>query len=360
MNDSAVDPRIKKFLSEQEDFLIDRYSNKGGFGELYFGKRNILGDRVALKFYNVKDGSGHEEAKLLLTITHDNILPILDARMIDDEISFYLTPEMSGGDLQNIIDNYIVDTTIGIEIVTNILKALTELHKNGNSLVHRDLKTGNILVDLKDGVKTYLADFGTIRKLSNNQDYVAASTYSFLYRPCEALLNNKYFKTSDIYQVGIILYQVLGGKFPMKTPHEWLTPRELKKYYSFSTDGERFDFLRFTLNNLIIKGKLLNFDSLPPFINARLKTIIKKATDIDQTKRFQSTSEFMKALFDYQKTAKTWWLESDVINAICPKSKTKYKIFKDKGGFLMKHSKDGINWRKKSQGTLKELLKELE
>lgn len=360
MNDSAVDPRIKKFLSEQEDFLIDRYSNKGGFGELYFGKRKILGDRVALKFYNIKDGSGHEEAKLLQAITHENILPILDARMIDDEISFYLTPEMSGGDLQNIIDNYIVDTSTGIEIITNILKALTELHKNGNSLVHRDLKTGNILVHLNDGVKTYLADFGTIRKLPDNQDYVAASTYSFLYRPCEALLHNKYFRTSDIYQVGVILYQVLGGSFPMKTPHEWLNARELKKYYSFPTDGERFDYLRFTLNNLIIKGKLLDFDSLPIFVNSRLKSIIKKAISIDHNKRFQSTSEFMKALFDYQKTAKKWWIESDIVFAICPKSKTNYKIFKNKKNFIMQHSKDGINWRKKSEGSLKELIKKLE
>ena len=89
MNDSAVDPRIKKFIAEQQDITIDRYSNKGGFGELYFGKRKILDDRVALKFYKVEDGNGHEEAKLLKKITHENILPILDARIIDDEISFY-------------------------------------------------------------------------------------------------------------------------------------------------------------------------------------------------------------------------------------------------------------------------------
>ena len=253
-----------------------------------------------------------------------------------------------------------VDTGIGIEIIVNILKALTELHKNGNSLVHRDLKTGNILVDLKEGVKTYLADFGTIRKLPDNQDYVAASTYSFFYRPCEALLDNKYYKESDIYQVGIILFQVLGGKFPIKTPLEWLTPREYKKYYSYSTDGERSDYLRVTINNLIVKGKLLNFDSLPIYVNSRLKSIIKKATSIDYSKRYQSTPEFMKALFDYQKTAKKWWFESDVIYAICPKSKMKYRIFKDKKNYIMQHSKDGINWRKKSDGILKELLKELE
>lgn len=360
MNDSAVDPRIKKFLSEQEDIQIDRYSNKGGFGELYFGMRKILGDRVALKFYNIKDGSGHEEAILLKTINHENILPIFDARMIDDEISFYLTPEMSGGDLQNIIDTYIINTNIAIEIISNVLKALTELHKNGNSLLHRDLKTGNILVDLKDGVKTYLADFGTIIKLPNNQDYVTASTYSFFYRPCEALLENKYYKESDIYQVGIILYQTLGGFFPIKNPHEWLNSRELKKLNSFTSDGEKIDFLRFTINDLIVKGKLLNYDSLPQFINNKLKSIIKKATSNDYTKRYKSTSEFLKAIFDYQKTAKIWWQNNDIIFAVCPKSKMNYRIIKDNKIYILQHCKNGVNWRKKSEGSLKELIKSLE
>lgn len=360
MDDSAVDPRIKKFLADQEDILIDRYSSKGGFGELYFGKRKILGDRVALKFYNLKDGSGHEEAKLLKTITHENILPIYDARMIDDEISFYLTPEMSGGDLQNIIDSYIVDTNVGLEIILNVLKALTELHKNGNSLLHRDLKTGNILVDLKNGIKTYLADFGTIKKLPNNKDFVSASTYSFLYRPYEALIDDKYFKESDIYQVGIILYQILGGKFPMKNPIEWLNPRELKKHNSLSNDIEKLDYLRFTINNLIIKGKILDTDSLPIFVNNKLKSIIKKATTLDYSKRYNSTSEFSKAIFDYQKNAKIWWNENDIIYATCPKKKTKFRIIKEKKIFILQHSKNGIAWRKKSEGILKDLIKEIE
>lgn len=360
MNDSAVDPRIRKFLAEQEDYSIDRYSSKGGFGELYFGQRKILNDRVALKFYNIKDGSGHEEAKLLKEISHENILPIFDARIIDDEISFYLTPEMSGGDLQNIIDNYTYNTQVAIEIVINILKALTELHKSGNSLVHRDLKTGNILVDLKDGVKTYLADFGTIKKIPSNEDHVNASTYSFLYRPCEALLENKYYKESDIYQVGIILYQVLGGSFPMKNLLDWLNPREVKKFNNFATDIQKNDFFRFTINNLIVKGKLLNLDSLPIFINKRLKSIIKKSTSNDYKVRYNSTSEFLKALFDYQKTAKIWWIETDIIHAFCPKKKTYFRIIKDKKEYILQHGKDGVNWRKKSSGNIKDLIKELE
>lgn len=53
MNDSAVNPIIKKFVREQKDISIDRYSDKGAYGELYFGTRNVFGDRVALKFYQL-------------------------------------------------------------------------------------------------------------------------------------------------------------------------------------------------------------------------------------------------------------------------------------------------------------------
>lgn len=360
MNDSAVDPRIRQFITEQRDIIIDRYSNKGGFGELYFGKRIILGDRVALKFYNLNDGSGHEEAQLLKKISHENILPILDARIIDKDISFYLTPEMSGGDLQNIIDKFIVPTDISIEIIVNVLKALTELHKDGNRMVHRDLKTGNVLVDLNDGVKTYLADFGTIRKIPKEDNFVNASTYSFLYRPYEALIENKYYIESDIYQVGIILYQVLGGKFPMNTPIEWLTARELKKYNQLPTDLEKSDYLRFCLNNLIVKCKILDLNSLPVYIPTRLKTIIKKATSVDYNKRYKSTSEFIKALFDYQKIAKIWWIESDVIYAKCPKKKVFYRILKSDPNYILQQSKDKTNWRKKAEGKLKRMIEEIE
>jgi serine/threonine protein kinase len=167
MNDSAVNPIIKKFVREQKDILIDRYSDKGAYGELYFGTRIVFGDRVALKFYQLDaSGNGHEEAQLLKNISHENILPIIDARILDSDIAYYLTPEMSGGDLQNVIDKFTIPSDVGVTICQNILKGLNELHKDPNRMVHRDLKTYNILVDLKNGVETYLADFGTIKKFN--------------------------------------------------------------------------------------------------------------------------------------------------------------------------------------------------
>lgn len=169
MKDGAVNPIIKDFVRTHPDITIDRYSSKGGFGELYFGTRNILGDRVALKFYQLDpSGGGHEEPQLLQEIKHPNILDIHDARILDSDIAYYLTPEISGGDLQNVIENYIVSTGTSISILQGVLKGLTELHKNPRNLVHRDLKTGNILIDKNDG-KAYLADFGTIKKNTRRQ-----------------------------------------------------------------------------------------------------------------------------------------------------------------------------------------------
>lgn len=345
MKDDAVNPIIRDFIRTQSDIDIDRYSDKGGFGELYFGKRKIFDDRVALKFYVLDaNGEGHEEPILLKQIIHDNILKLIDARIIDDRIAYYLTPEISGGDLQNIIDNYVLPTEKAISIIQGVLKGLIELHKPPLNLVHRDLKTYNVLVDKNDG-KAYLADFGTIKKIPDGQDYVSASKYSFLYRPSEVILENKYTKQSDLYQMGIILYQVLGGHFPMKKPHEWLNGRKLLKYNQLNP-FEQQTFLGNHLEEIIVKGKIIDLDTLPIFVSKKLKTIIKTATNPDINKRFSTCADFLKALFDYQKNSKDWWVDNDVIHATNKKTKRNYRIVKRNKELVTEWSNATTAWRK--------------
>ena len=146
----------------------------------------------------------------------------------------------------------------------------------------------------------------------------------------------------------------------MNTPIEWLTARELKKYNQLLTDIERHEYLRLCLNDLIVKGKILDLNSLPVYIQTKLKSIIKKATSIDYNKRYKSTSEFIKDLFDYQKTAKIWWIESDIIYAKCPKKKIYYRILKNYPNYILQQSKDNTNWRKKAEGKLKNMIEEIE
>ncbi|MFH0733625.1 MAG: protein kinase [bacterium] len=350
MKDDAVSPIIKDFINSQNDIVIDRYVGKGAFGELYFGQRTILGDRVALKFYQLENtAEDHIEPILLKAITHDNILPIIDAKVIDNKIAYYLTPEISGGDLQNIIDKFILKTDVAVNIIQGVLMGLNELHKEPRNLVHRDLKTLNILVD-KNNAKPYLADFGTVKQIPNGQNYISASKFTFLYCPAEALLSYQYYKQSDIYQVGIILYQALGGFFPMKDPIKWLDTRAQNKLNSIN-DFEKPLYLRNYIEKLIISGKILKPASLPLYVNNKMIKIIKCATNVDINKRYKNCSEFLKALYEYQKNAKSWWIENDIIHSSYLKKNVNYRIVKRKNQYVVEAKTTQVDWRKKADFT---------
>jgi len=327
MKDDHVDPLIRDFVRSQSDIDIDRYSGKGGFGELYFGSRKILGDRVALKFYALDPmGKAHEEPIILKEIAHENIIPIVDARILNSQIAYYLTPEISGGDLQNVIDHDTLSTGDAIRIIQGVLKGLNELHKSPRHLVHRDLKTSNILIDKATG-QSFLADFGSVKKIPTGSEYVTASKFSFLYRPPEVVVDGHYYKQSDIYQVGIILYQVLGGWFPLNRSEKWIPMKFIGKYNQLSPVDQQV-FLNNIIDEMIVKGKLLNLDSLPNYINKRLKSIIRSATAADIKNRYANCADFLKALYNYQKDSKSWKEDNGIIYAYSEKKKKDYRISK--------------------------------
>lgn len=357
MGDESVDEIIKDFIALQNDIVIDRYSGNGANGELYFGQRKLLADRVALKFYYYnKDVSTHNEPLILKSIQDNNILKIFDAKIIHKQYAYFLTPEISGGDLKYYMDNNIMSLMDAINITQGILKGLTKLHQAPNNLLHRDLKPKNILVD--QITKTpYIADFGSVKFISDSQDSVVASKSTQIYRPNEAIINNTYNRQSDIYQVGIIFFQLLRGRFP-EAPFEWLDERQKVKFLKITgSEFERWQFLDNAIDDLIVKNKLLNYDSLPNYVNNKIKAIIKTATHKDLNKRYSSCSEFIKDLYDIKKKNKDWWIDSGEIFA-SKGIKKYYKIGIDKKGYLLQVSKNQINWTKdnKHDGSLQSII----
>src|SRR5690554_22827 len=183
IKDTDADEPVKLFVREQTDVSIDRYSDTGANGFLYFGKRNILKDRVALKFYYYNSHiSSHQEPLLLKEVKHDNILEIYDAKIINEQYAYFLTPEISGGDLHKYIEKNIISTNTAITITQGILKGLSELHKMPNNFVHRDLKPNNILID-NETKNPFIADFGSIKKIPDSKNSVVASKNTFIYKP---------------------------------------------------------------------------------------------------------------------------------------------------------------------------------
>ncbi len=351
IKDDQVDEPIRKFVREQDDIIIDKYSAGGANGELYFGTRKVLNDRVALKFYYYNsDISSHQEPLLLKEIEHDNILKIYDAKIIDNQYAYFLTPEISGGDLQKFIDGNVISTKQALHITQGILKGLSELHKN--DFVHRDLKPNNVLID-NSNFNVFIADFGSIKKITNNSS-VVASKNTFIYKPYEAIINGVYHKQSDIYQVGIILFQLLNGNFPLAAA-DWLNVRQRKKLDKIVGQFEQWKYIEEIINQKIIKGKLLDLKSLPVFVDTSLKRIIRTATNSDLSKRFANCAEFLKAIYDYLKGAVDWWREDGIIYA--KKKSLFYRIYKSKKGYVLETSRNNLNWRKdnKHNGTLKSI-----
>ncbi len=360
IKDTNVDEPIKEFVRFQEDVDIDRYSDIGANGDLYFGTRKILNDRVALKFYFYNSHiSSHQEPLLLKEVKHENILEIYDAKIINEQYAYFLTPEINGGDLQKFINTNIISTATAVSITQGILKGLSELHKNTNDFVHRDLKPNNILID-KYSLQPFIADFGSIKKIPEASESVVASKSTFIYKPYESIIDGEYYKQSDIYQVGVILFQLLGGSFPLAAA-DWLSDRQKNKLNKISGNFEQWQFIEECINQKIVKSKLLDFNTLPQYISKKLKGIIRIATNADKDKRYQTCAEFLKALFDYQKSAKDWWIDDDVIFAN-GKGKQTFKIYKDKKGYVLEVRKNGNAWRRdnKHTGRLKDIIEKLQ
>ena len=360
IKDDQADEAIKKFVRLQSDIEIDKYSDVGANGELYFGKRQILNDRVALKFYYYNANvSSHQEPLLLKEVKHENILEIYDAKIIDNQYAYFLTPEISGGDLQRYIERNVISTKNAITIIQGILKGLAELHKEPNNFVHRDLKPNNILID-KISLKPFIGDFGSIKKIPDSKNSVVASKNTFIYKPYEAVIDNVYCKQSDIYQIGIVLFQLLNGHFP-KIFADWLNEKQRIKLSKVKGSFEQWEYIEECINRKIVGGTLLDYKSLPQYIDDKLIRIIKTATQIDLSKRFSNCAEFLKALFDYSKNAKNWWFEDDIIYVI-DKKQTISKIYKSKKGYEIESKKHKGNWRKDNnhKGTLKDIMENLQ
>jgi len=293
INDDIASDSVKKFVRENRDILIYEFVNRGNNGDVYFGKRVKLGDEVVLKFYFSNDNyDDKEEAVILNQIDHPNILKIYDLKFFPPFFAYFLSPKIKGGDLQNVIDSNGVSTRTALKIIEGILMGLTEFHSK-HQLVHRDLKPGNILIS-SDNLTPIIADLGAVKKIKNANDPVTASKSTFLYLPPESVIKNEYYYESDIYQVGIILFQMLGGSFHLENPSMWCNKKEKKELDQICIPSKKQEKLDEIITNKIRSGKLIDSSTLPAHLDQNFKKVINKATNFHYEKRYSNPSLFLK------------------------------------------------------------------
>ncbi|ETZ22184.1 protein kinase [Pedobacter sp. V48] len=345
LNDEGCVETIRQFVRSNPDIEVYEYIRRGCNGDVYFGKRKKMGDDVVLKFYwSHPNYDETEESVILHKIKNDNVLEIKECRFLPPNFAYFLTPKISGGDLQGVIDSRPVSSKEALEIVAGILMGLTELHSN-HSLVHRDLKPGNILIDIAIN-KPIIADLGAVKKIEQADGFVTASKSTYLFLPPESIKKNEYYFESDIYQVGIILYQLLNGFFPINEPIKWLSKKEENQLNTIRNAEQRDLKFNEIIANKIARGSLITSSTIPTYLDPIYKRIIDKATHVNYKQRFKNPSFFLKEIHKALRETPDYLFENDLLNISHDNGK-KFRIHENsrKQIVLEKSVSNGI-WRK--------------
>jgi beta-lactam-binding protein with PASTA domain/predicted Ser/Thr protein kinase len=198
-------------------YRIIRKLGAGGMANVYLAEDQELGRRVAIKILDDRHAADdsfierfRREAKNAAGLSHPNIVSIYDRG--EAEGTYYIAMEyLSGRSLKELMVSR-GPTPIGIAIdyTRQMLAALGFAHRNG--IVHRDIKPHNVVVDADGRLK--VTDFGIARSGASQMTEAGSIIGTAQYLSPEQARGAPVDQRSDVYSVGIVLYEMLTGKVP--------------------------------------------------------------------------------------------------------------------------------------------------
>eukprot|EP00727_Mastigamoeba_balamuthi_P000163 m51a1_g10143 putative serine threonine kinase (1409) ;mRNA; r:62958-68430 len=205
----SVDPSEVNITNEQ--------LGRGNFGAVYKGEWR--GQTVCVKkFFQQKVDKvtlGEVERQLkeiaiLTELRHPSIVLFMGA-CIEPNNMFILSEWMDMGSLRQVLSSQKIEFTLGTQILTSVCQGMIYLHMSG--IIHRDLKSSNILLNKKWDVK--LADFGLAAVKSTNKTMTVCGTVAWM--APEVLVSSQYSEKSDVFGYGMVMYEVLTRSYPFAT-----------------------------------------------------------------------------------------------------------------------------------------------
>jgi serine/threonine protein kinase len=264
-------------------YVFKSMNHKGANGHVLVGCNPMLNRKVVVKIYYWGDGA-HAEPQTLSSLASSNVLRVEDAAAIDKDNAYFVTPFCEQGDLDDVLCQGKIGLIQALDYLQDIASGASYIH--GAGYIHRDLKPSNIFCQ-NDG-KLVIGDFGSVVKIGEQGYAETGSTHSLIYRSPEEIATKRAYPQGDIYQLGIILYQLLGGLLPYDLAG-WLKPKELAAYNA-RLYPENQIYADSVVKGLIVRGKVLDLDRLPAWCPKQLIAVIRKCTKVDRVDRFDSVS----------------------------------------------------------------------
>jgi serine/threonine-protein kinase len=211
----ATDPLIDTLFDAR--YKIIRKLGSGGMANVYLAEDQELGRRVAIKILDDRHAADEQfverfrrEAKNAAGLSQPNIVSIYDRG--EAEGTYYIAMEyLDGRSLKElIVTRGPAPISIAIDYARQILAALRFAHRNG--IVHRDIKPHNVLVDADARVK--VTDFGIARAGASQMTEAGSIIGTAQYLSPEQARGTQVDQTSDLYSLGIVLYELLTGSVP--------------------------------------------------------------------------------------------------------------------------------------------------
>lgn len=244
---------------------------QGGMGAVYRATDESLGIDVAVKenlfLTDEYARQFQREANILASLRHPNLPRVGDYFQMGDQGQYLIMDYIDGEDLRQRIER--VGTLGEQEVVligAAICDALSHLHSRNPTVLHRDIKPGNIKIT--PGGEVLLVDFGLAKVVQGGQaTTTGARAMTPGYSPPEQYGTARTDERTDIYSLGATLYAALTGVIPEDS-----------------------------LARATGKAELTPIRELVPRVNRKLASVIEKALEVDTEDRYQSAAEFKQAL----------------------------------------------------------------
>jgi serine/threonine protein kinase len=261
-------------------FQILRSLGKGGQGEVYLAEDTQLKRRVAIKTLtltgiNAEERSARiqallDEAMMVGQLAHPNIVPLYDAGL-DGEKPWLIFEYVEGRTLSAVLkESGPIAPAQAADFAIQILKAVGFAHRKG--VVHRDIKPANVMIN---GDSARVMDFGIAQAISTKPAPDAPFVGSPAYIAPEYISGNAYTERSDLFAVGMTLYEMVTGKPAV-------------------TGKDPYQVLDQLLNSPFTSPSQRN-----PDVDQRLDELILKALAKDPAARFESAADMEDALLRY-------------------------------------------------------------